>query len=155
MTSARKQLLVVYHSQSGNTAALAEAVVAGATLEEDIDVHCLPALEAETEDLLRCDAVIFGSPENLGYLSGGMKNFFDRTYYPAQPHELNIPYAIFISAGNDGSNAVRQIQRIARGYPLRQVADEVIVRGEVGESGLQQCRDLGQALAAGLSMGIF
>jgi multimeric flavodoxin WrbA len=150
-----KRLLIVYHSQSGSTRRLAEAVYKGATLEGEVEVRLLPAMEAEITDLLWCDAVIFGSPENLGYLSGGLKDFFDRTFYPAQPHALNIAYGVFISAGNDGSNALRQLQRIAKGYPLRCVAEPVIVKGEVSESGLQQSEELGAALAAGLSLGIF
>lgn len=149
------KLLMVYHSQSGTTEALMGAVNEGAALEQGVDCRMIPAMEAGTEDLLWCDGVIFGSPENLGYLSGGLKDFFDRTFYPAQPHELNIPYAVVISAGNDGSSALRQLQRIAMGYPMRCVAEPLILKGEVCADSLQRCRDLGQAMAAGLSMGIF
>lgn len=148
------RILVVYHSQSGTTAALMASVAAGATAES-AEVRLVPALEADVDDLLWCDGVIFGSPENLGYLSGGLKNFFDRTFYPAQPHQLNLPYAVVISAGNDGSNALRQLQRIVRGYPLRCVSEPLLFVGEVNDSYLQQCHELGQAFAAGLAMGIF
>ena len=149
------KLLMVYHSQSGTTAAMMQAVCDGASLEPDVDCRLVSAMEAGTGDLLWCDGVVFGSPENLGYLSGGLKDFFDRTFYPAQPHELNIPYGVVISAGNDGSNALRQLQRIATGYPMRCVAEPLIVTGEPDAEALQCCRDLGQAMAAGLSMGIF
>lgn len=149
------RVLLVYHSQSGATAALMRAVAEGADREEDTAVRCLPAFEAGMDALRWCDGVIFGSPENLGYLSGGMKDFFDRTFYPAQPLQLNLPYAVVISAGNDGSNALRQLQRIVKGYPMRCVAEPMILRGEVTEDYLEQCRDLGQAMAAGLAMGIF
>lgn len=151
----RKKLLIIYHSQSGSTRRLAEAVYQGAGTETAAQTRLLRAMEAGVRDLLWCDAVIFGSPENLGYLSGGLKDFFDRTFYPAEPFALNIPYGVFISAGNDGSGALRQLQRIVKGYPMRAVAEPVIVRGEVTAQGIEQCEDLGAALATGLCMGIF
>jgi multimeric flavodoxin WrbA len=150
-----KHLLIIYHSQSGSTRTLAEAVFTGALLEPDVETRLLRAMEAGTADLLWCDAIIFGTPENLGYMSGGLKDFFDRTFYPAAPHQLNIAYGIFVSAGNDGTGAIRQIQRIAKGYPLREVAEPVVVCGEVSAGGVQSCRELGNALATGLSLGIF
>ena len=152
-----KTILIVYHSQSGNTAQLAQAVYQGASAaaEGEVQLSLLAAMEAGVSDLQAADAVIFGSPENFGYLSGGLKDFLDRTFYPLEPYKLNIPYGCFISAGNDGSGAVRQLERIAKGYPLRQVAEPVIVRGQVTASGLQECEELGATFAAALSMGIF
>ena len=150
-----KHLLIIYHSQSGSTLKLAEATFKGASREADVETRLLRAMEAGTEDLLWCDAILFGTPENLGYMSGGLKDFFDRTFYPALPHQLNIAYGIFVSAGNDGTGATQQIQRIAKGYPLREVAEPVIVCGEVNAAGIKSCEELGHALAAGLSLGIF
>ena len=150
-----KRLLIVYHSQSGSTHRLAGAVLRGAMLGGCVEVRLLRAMEASATDLLSCDGVIFGSPENLGYLSGGMKDFFDRTFYPLQPHAINIPYAAFISAGNDGTGAVRQLQRIVKAYPMRCVAEPVVIRGEIKPEGLLQCEELGAALAEGMSLGIF
>src|SRR3546814_471073 len=89
------------------------------------------------------------------YMSGLLKDFFDRTYYPAEGKTVGLPYAVLISAGNDGSGAARAIERIATGYGWRAVAEPLIVKGEIGEPGLQQCRDLGEGLAAGLASGIF
>jgi len=88
-------------------------------------------------------------------MSGAIKDFFDRTFYAAQPHRLNLPYALFISAGNDGTGAVRQIDRILIGYPMRQVAEPVICRGPVTTEYLAQCEELGMLLATGLACGIF
>jgi multimeric flavodoxin WrbA len=150
-----KHLLIVYHSQSGATRRLASAVFDGAAIEEGVECRLLLAMEASLTDLLWSDAVIFGSPENLGYLSGGMKDFFDRTFYPAQSHQLNLPYAVFISAGNDGSGAVRQLQRIVKGYPLKAVAEPIIVKGIPDKDSIKRCEELGATLAAGLGLGIF
>ncbi|WP_101759550.1 flavodoxin family protein [Oceanicoccus sp. KOV_DT_Chl] len=150
-----KKLAIIYHSQSGNTRQLAAAVATGANCEKGIEIRLLRAMEASSKDLLWADGVIFGSPENLGYLSGGLKDFFDRSFYPTQAHQLNIPYAFFISAGNDGSGAARQIQVIAKGYPLKLIAEPLIMQGEASVDMLSQCKELGQAMAAGLVLGIF
>lgn len=155
MSNPRKHLLIVYHSQSGTTEQLAQAVYRGASSEADLDLRILAAMEATATDLLWSDGVIFGAAENLGYLSGGIKDFFDRTFYPAEPHQVNIPYAVVISAGNDGTGAVRQLQRIVKGYPMRSIAEPIIERGELTAEGIQRCEDLGAAMAAGLVMGIF
>jgi len=150
-----KRLLVVFHSQGGRLAMLADAVVRGAVREDEVRVRTVRALEAGLDDLLDADAVIFGTPENFGYMSGGLKDFFDRTFYPAQGRVDRLPYAIFVVAGNDGTGAVTSIQRIARGYPMREVAEPVVVRGEPTPGDVVRCEELGQALAAGLALGIY
>jgi multimeric flavodoxin WrbA len=150
-----KTLLIVYHSQTGNTAQLAQAAYQGACRVPETYTRLLRAFDAALEDLRTCHGVLFGTPENFGYMSGAIKDFFDRTFYPAQPYRLNLPYALFISAGNDGTGAVRQIDRILLGYPMRQVADPVICRGVVTAEHLAQCEELGQLLATGLAWGIF
>lgn len=152
-----KHLLIVYHSQTGHTAAMAEAVGRGARSPDvaGVEVRMLRAAEAGPDDLLWADAVILGSPENFGYMSGAMKDFLDRTYYPCEGKVESLPYAIFISAGNDGSGALSSIQRIARGYPLRAVQEPLIARGETTDAVLASCEELGMAMAAGLEMGVF
>jgi multimeric flavodoxin WrbA len=150
-----KTLLIVYHSQTGNTEQLAQAVYQGACQVPETHTRLVRAFEATLEDLLTCQGALFGTPENFGYMSGAIKDFFDRTFYPAQPYRLNLPYALFISAGNDGTGAVRQIDRILLGYPMRQVAEPVICRGTVTAEHLTQCEELGMLLATGLACGIF
>ncbi|MFA7553256.1 MAG: NAD(P)H-dependent oxidoreductase [Spongiibacteraceae bacterium] len=150
-----KKLLIVYHSQSGATRKMAEAANAGALQEPEVEVRLLRAMEAGVDDLLWCDAVLFGTAEYLGYLSGGLKDFFDRTFYPAAPHQLNLSYAVFISAGNDGTGALRQLERIVKGYPLKCVSEPVIIVGEPSDQSLMRCEELGAAFAAGLSLGVF
>lgn len=150
-----KTVLIVFHSQSGATAKLAAAVAQGVAMEEGVRAVCKPAMLADASDLAAADAVIFGSPENFGYLSGGLKDFFDRTYYPLLPLQLGTPYAVFISAGNDGSGALRQLERIVKGYPLKPVAEPVIVKGVPDEQALAKAQELGAAIAAGTAMGIF
>ncbi|MBD5804190.1 Flavodoxin [Azoarcus sp. Aa7] len=153
--SERKRLLVVYHTQSGNTGRLAEAVVRGARRVAETDTVVKRAFDAGVDDLLGCDALLLGTPENFGYMSGALKDFFDRTYYPCEGKLTALPYAVFVSAGNDGTGAVREIERIAHGYGWKAVADAVIVRKLVTDDALVQCEELGEAIASGLALGIF
>ena len=155
MTETRKKILVLYHTQSGNTERLARAVSEGANQEAECEVRALMAFQASLADLLWAEGILFGTPENFGYMSGALKDFFDRTYYPAEPYKLNIPFGLFISAGNDGTGAEREVQRIVKGYPFRQVIPTLICKGDVNEEHLEAAKVLGQTLATGLSMGIF
>ena len=152
-----KHLLIVFHTQSGTTSRMADAVIAGAT-SSDVDgvsVRVKSALEADAEDLLWCDAFILGTPENFGYMSGALKYFLDRVYYACENKINGKPYAIFIRAGNDGSGAISSIRRILTGLAVREVQDPILIAGEFDESRLAECEELGLTLAAGLEAGIY
>ncbi|MEM9623785.1 MAG: flavodoxin domain-containing protein [Pseudomonadota bacterium] len=152
-----KHLLVVYHSKTGHTRTMAEAVCRGARHPDIEAVECrlLTAGEAQPKDLLWADGLLLGTPENFGYMSGAMKDFFDRTFYEVEGQMAPLPYAIFISAGNDGSGAIRSIQRIANGYPFSQVQNPLICVGELQQEDLDACENLGMTLAAGIELGMF
>jgi len=153
--STKKRLLIVYHTQSGNTGRLAEAALAGARRCADTETVMLRAFDARTDDLLECNGLLLGTPENFGYMSGALKDFFDRTYYPCEGKTTGLPFAVFVSAANDGTGAVREIGRIATGYGWRSINEALIVRKEVTATDLERAADLGEAMASGLSMGIF
>ncbi|WP_372749062.1 flavodoxin family protein [Litorivivens sp.] len=150
-----KELLIVFHTQSGSAQCLAEAAARAASEEAEVHVTLKRAMAAGSDDLKRCDGVLFVTPENFGYLSGGMKDFFDRTFYPCEPGTLARPYMLIVSCGNDGSGAVRQLERIVKGYPLSPVAEPLIVRGPPQAEDLERAEELGLSFAAGLGMGIF
>ncbi|MBM4271173.1 MAG: flavodoxin [Deltaproteobacteria bacterium] len=143
------KILIVFHSQSGNTEKMARAVADGARGIADTEVLLVRAQDASLGDLLDADGIAIGTPENFGYMSGMVKDFFDRTYYPAQEKVFRKPYVVFISAGNDGEGALRSVERIAQGYKFKKVYDPVISRGTVTEEDLARCRELGSILAAG------
>jgi multimeric flavodoxin WrbA len=151
----QRRLLIVFHSQGGSAARLAAAVLRGAHRADGVTVRAVRALEATLDDLLWAEAVIFGTPENFGYMSGALKDFFDRTFYPAQGKVSQLPYALFVKAGNDGTGAVTSVERIARGYPLKKIAEPLVVQGVVGEDDVARCEELGETVAAGLALGIF
>jgi multimeric flavodoxin WrbA len=150
-----KRLLIIYHSQSGNTQDLAAAVYNGALREDEIHTTIKRVQDAGLADLVEADALLLGSPENFGTMAGAVKDFFDRTFYPAQQQGINLPYALFISAGNDGSGAIRQIDRIVGAYPMKKIAQPVICVGEADDAVLLACEELGQGVAVGLSLGIY
>jgi len=134
---------------------MARAALRGARRVSDVETRLKMALRAELSDLLWAHGLLLGTPENFGYMSGAMKNFLDRTYYPAQGKISGLPYAIFISAGNDGTGALGSIERIARGYPFKLVCDPIIARGELSTELLEQCEELGETMASGVAWGIF
>ena len=152
-----KHLLVVYHSQSGSTSRMADAVIRGASHPdiESVEVRVRDALDASPDDVLWADAYIFGTPENFGYMSGALKYFFDRIYYPCLEQLGGRPYALFVRAGNDGSGAISSIKRIATGLAIKEVQDPILIAGEFDEARLDECEELGMAMAAGLEAGIF
>jgi multimeric flavodoxin WrbA len=162
-----RTLLIVFHSITGGTAQMAQAAAAGAARETTVQTRLLPAPQAGPGDLLAADGYLFATPETLASIAGLMKDFFERTYYPALGRIEGRPYAALICAGSDGQNAARQLARIATGWRLRAVAAPLIVcvRAQtpeailapktIGPADLARCTELGEALAAGLAAGIF
>ena len=152
-----KHLLIIYHSQSGKTAAMAHAVRHGAMHPdiESVEVRMRMAADAGPGDLLWCDAVVFATPENFGYMAGAMKDFFDRTFYPCQGRLEGMPYAVAVGAGNDGTGALAALRRIVRGFPMSEVQAPIVCNRPLDETTLARCETLGAAMAAGLEIGVF
>lgn len=162
-----RTLLIVWHSHTGGTAQMVEALAEGARSVEGVRVRTLRAAEANAEDALAADAFVFATPECLAMLSGQLKDFFDRSYYALLDRVHGRAYATMVCAGSDGSNAVRQIERIATGLRLRRVADAIIVNTDaqtperilapkrIPEPDLARCRELGLLVANGLSLGFW
>lgn len=162
-----KQLLIIWHSATGGSKALVDAAQQGARSAEEAEVRALHADEAQPEDMLAADGYIFAFPENLAAISGVMKAFFDRCYYPCLGQIEGRPYALLVCAGSDGSNAVQQAERIATGWRLKRVADSqiacthaqtpeaILALKTLAEPDLARARETGAALAAGLALGIF
>jgi multimeric flavodoxin WrbA len=161
-----KTLLVVWHSNTGGTRAMAEAA-AEAARGQGVRVRLLHAAEAGPEDVLGADGYVFATPETLAAIAGPMKDFFDRCYYPVLGRIEGRPYAVMVCAGSDGSNAARQVARIATGWRLRAVAEPMVVctRAQtpeailaakvIGGEDLSRCAEMGATLAAGMEIGVF
>lgn len=170
-----KRLLIVWHSLTGGAGQLATAVAEGARqaaatrdpADAPVEVHLLAARHTTPDDVLAASGYVFVAPENLASLSGVMKDFFDRIYYPALDRINGRPYACVVCAGSDGTGAVRQLQRIATGLRLKEAAparivithaqtpEAILALKRIDGSELAQARDLGAAFAAGLASGVF
>lgn len=151
------RILLIYGGhEGGRTAAMVRAVREGMDqAQEELECRALPALEAGAADLLWAQGLLIGTPEHFGYMSGAVKDFMDRTFYAVEGQVEGLPYALFVSAGNDGSGAVSAVERIALGYRWKCVAPPLIARGELQPQDLARCRELGQTFAAGLALGVF
>jgi multimeric flavodoxin WrbA len=149
------KILIVYHSQTGNTQKMAYAVAKGAKSIDAVEVILKKAGDATPDDLLTADGLAIGTPENFGYMSGMVKDFFDRTFYQVQEKVFRKPLVVFISAGNDGTGALKAIERIALGYKFKTVYPPVIAQGAITEEILNQCFELGGTIAGGCQLGIY
>ncbi len=152
-----KTVLVIFHSQSGNTRRLARAVAHGVKETGQAACALKHAADAGAQDLKECSALIICSPEYFGYMAGAIKDFFDRTYEELKDDGAvhKKPFSIVVSAGNDGSGALNHIERICRGYRLRKVQKPIVCKGDVTEEVLAECRQLGSTIAEGVAAGIF
>jgi len=152
-----KHLLLVFHSRSGGTQALADAVIAGATNEEieGVELRVKRAFDADADDVRWCDAIILGTPENFGYMSGALKDFFERMYYVVIDETPGLPYALFVKGGHDGEGAVRSVERILTGLKWRAALPPLLVTGDLHDDDLERAHELGLTIAAGLEAGVF
>lgn len=152
-----KHLLVVHHSQTGATTALADAVIGGAreVASDSLEVRALDCLTATADDVRWAHGVLLGTPENFGYMSGALKYFFDRIYYPCLEHTQGLPYALFVKAGNDGSGACASVERIATGLRWRAVQPPLVAVGALTDAQVAAARELGQTVAAGVDLGLY
>ena len=155
--SDQKKLLIVSNTPSSNTQALADASIRGASHTDikGIQIQYKTPFNATAEDVIACDAILLGTTENFGYMSGAMKDFFDRIYYPCLEHTEALPYAFYIRAGLDGAGTEIAMQKIISGLKWKQVQDVLICQGEYKDEFVQQVEELGMSMAAGLEMGIF
>ncbi len=113
------------------------------------------AFDTSADDVRECDGLIIGTPENFGYMSGALKDFFERVYYELLDETPGFPYALFVKASTDGLGAVRSVERIVAGLKWRAVVPPLVVVGDLGPEHLEQCRELGATVAAGLAAGMF
>lgn len=149
-------LLVLAGHPGGRTASLAEAVQQG-VFEGDpaAELRIKPALQADADDVIWAEGILLGTPEHFGYMSGALKDFFDRTFYPLEERSAGKPFGLFVSAGNDGQGTITAVRRIVAGYRWIEISAPTLVIGDVNDTAFNSCRELGATMAAGLALKIF
>ena len=155
-----KTLLIVYHTRGVKTAEMAQAVERGALAalkeaesESEVRVVVKRCADAGPDDVLGADALALGTPENFGYMSGMMKDFLERIFYACEGRVEGRPWALFVSAGQDGSGAITSVERIVTGLRLKKVREPILALREVTPEVLAQCEELGATLAVGVALG--
>ena len=140
------KVLIIYHSQSGNTEAMARAVSEGAKSAK-ATVVLKKAAEANAEDILACDIVAFGTPNYFGYMSGMVKDYFDRVWATVRDKVGNKPYVVFGSKGGGGSQAVDTVERICDGMKMAKFSQAVLATRKPTDEVLAECKELGKKLS--------
>lgn len=152
-----KNLLIVINRVSPNTERLANAVIEGAKHKDisNVNVVFKEPLEATVEDVLNCDGILLGTTENFGYMSGVLKDFFERIYYPCMERTEGLPYGLYVKAGLDGAGAQSAVERIVTGLRWSAIQPCLTLKGDYDAAFEQQCQELGMLMAAGLETGVF
>lgn len=152
----KKHLLIVAHNPSPNTQKLVDATLRGASHEDiaNVEVKHIPPLQATADDVLWADAIILGTTENFGYMSGALKDFFDRIYYPCLEQTEAMPFALYIRAGLDGTGTKIAVSKITTGLNWKPVQEAIILHGDFDAKYEAQCEELGMLMAASLEAGI-
>ncbi|HPE58860.1 MAG TPA: flavodoxin family protein [Thiolinea sp.] len=148
------RLLIIANTPSPNTLQLRQAVVAGVATT-GIDFLELDPLAANADHVLHCQGIILGTTENFGYMSGVIKDFFERIYYPCLEQTQGLSVATYIRAGLDGTGTINSMERILGGLRWNPVQEPLLLKGEYQPAFLERCRELGEAMGEGLKLGIF
>jgi NAD(P)H-dependent FMN reductase len=149
-----QSLLIIANTPSANTLQLRQAVVKGAQRTE-LAITELSPFEAQAEHVLKASAIILGTTANFGYMSGALKDFFERIYYPCLEQTQGLPVVLYVRAGMDGTGAVQSVERILAGLRWRLVQEPLVLQGEFKLEFLQTCEELGGTVAEGVLLGIF
>lgn len=156
-TQPSKQLLIIANTPSANTQALFNAALRACQHQDLTQIQCLALspFEVQPEHLLQADAVLLGTTENFGYMSGSLKDFFDRCYYPILEHTQGLPCSAYIRAGLDGTGTVKALRSITTGLRWNWVQEPLVLQGAWQEDFTEQVAELALTLAAGLDAGIY
>ena len=141
------KLLIVYHSLTGNTEEMAQAVAEGARSVKGAEVILKKAADADADDLLSADAAIFGTSTNFGYISGGLKDFFDRTLIQCQDKTTDKPYCTFTSSGMGKRRALDVVDGITIAYKMKKAEDGIMAHGKPTPETLEELREMGKRMA--------
>ena len=153
---AKKQLLIIANTPSENCRLMAEALLNGAQNQaiSSVEARLMSPFDVDADMVLDSDALILFTTENFGYMSGALKDFFDRIYYPVLELKQGTPYALYVRAGLDGTGTISAVERIVTGLRWRPICAPLLCHGSYVDSFVDQCEELGMTMAASLDAGI-
>ena len=149
-----KPLIIIANTPSPNTKILLNATANGARIS-GLEPIVLTPFEADASHILTAGALIIGTTENFAYMSGALKDFFERIYYPCLEETQGLSIALYIKAGNDGQGAKNSVERIVTGLRWNHVQEPLVLSGDFKPEFADACHELGAGMAEGLKMGIF
>ncbi|GAA4540519.1 flavodoxin family protein [Pseudonocardia xishanensis] len=146
-------LLIVHHTPSPACRELLDEVRRGATDPEitGVEVRARAALAATASDLLAADAVVLGTPANIGYMSGALKHFFDQVFYVCGEDTRGLPFGLYVHGNQGVEGAVQAVGTITGAMGWTQSAETVTVTGAPDRAAREACWELGATVAAGIS----
>ena len=147
-------LLIIANTPSPNTQRLRDAVARG-TASSGFATRVCSRQAVSAEDVLQASGIIIGTTENFGYMSGLLKDLFERIYYPCLEQTQAKPWALYVKAGLDGTGAINSVERIVTGLRWKAIQPPLLLKGEFQESFIEDCETLGASMAEGLSLDIF
>jgi NAD(P)H dehydrogenase (quinone) len=97
------RILVIFHSEGGNTKQMAELVAEGVRTVPDTELRFKTVAEATADDLVWCDGIAAGTPTHMGSIAWEMKRWWDVVAQPLWPKiEGKIGCAFSSSGGAAG-----------------------------------------------------
>jgi len=152
-----KSLLIIAHTPSKNTRALADAGIGACKNASSINVNTrlLSPFKVKSVDVITADSIIIGTTENIGYMAGATKDMFDRCYNDWLGQTEAKPLGVYIRAGLDGTATKKALASIFVGLKWRLVAEPLVLRGVWREQFCDDVSDLCLGIANGLDLGIF
>ena len=152
-----KNLLIVAHCPSANTQKLAD-LLDNASISVEFDnltVKRLSPFNTTEDDIRSADGILLFTTENFGYMSGALKDMFDRIYYPCLEQTQGTPYCLCVRAGKDGTGTINAVESIAKGMKWSKVQAPLVLRGTWQISFEEKTHQYAMTFAAGLDTGIY
>ncbi len=149
-----KQLLIIAHTPSPNTEALLESCHHAIQALESLHVRILSPFDVSATTVEQADGIILFTTENFGYMSGALKDMFDRIYDHIIDKKRGLPYILIVRAGNDGTGAKRSTESILQGLGWSKASKALILKGPFQDAFYGQMDELVKGFATALAEGM-
>jgi len=104
-----KEILIVYHSQTGNTKLMAEAVAEGAKSCNGVAVKLFSVDSVKITDVTNADAIIIGSPVYNANTAPEIQEFINKWPFKNSPMKNKIAAAFVCGGGISAGEEIVQM----------------------------------------------